>query len=173
MIKCWWEAEYKCPLEPACRPDWPRGDLSLFEFYPHKLLPRQTAFSTHSFILIFIPPYDLKYLAMRWRMQVWSWFWARLTRESLIYTVDITIANFLGIPQWSLRGLIPPRPSPMWPAVLLPTLSICHFAFFPHHRCHHTKQIYTDCRTHHDLFFTACLLVVLRVSSPEPWLEST
>ena len=39
--------EYKCPPEPASRPDWPRGDLSLFEFYPHKLLPR-TVLSTHT-----------------------------------------------------------------------------------------------------------------------------
>ena len=135
MIKCWWEAEYKCPPEPASRPDWPRGDLSLFEFYPHKLLPR-TVLSTHSFILIFIPLYG--------RMHEWWWFKGQVhQKESSIYTVDITIANFLGIPQWSLWGLIPPRPCPMWPAVLLPTLSICHFAFaHNHHHHHHTKQIY-------------------------------
>ena len=55
MIKCWLGGEYKCPPEPASRPDWPRGDLSQFEFYPHKLLPRTALSTAHSFILIFNP----------------------------------------------------------------------------------------------------------------------
>ena len=111
MIKCWVCGEYKCPPEPASRPDWPRGDLSQFEFYPHKLLPR-TALSTHSFILIFNP---LKML------------------ESLKYKQQISqLAIFCEFQSLKPQRCDPPRPSPMWPALLLATLSICHSAFAEH-----------------------------------------
>ena len=155
-------AEYKCPPEPVSRPDWPRGDLSLFEFYPHKLLPR-TVLSTHT-VLSLYSTHNL-------------WLYkSRCNTKNVLMVHIIQILLFPTFEEfqsqasevWSPLGLVPCDQQCYWP--------LCQFVTLPLHT--RPNQTNISCNHHgiHILFspqmsYEACLKGVQKWHVWRDWCD--